>query len=48
MKAVWPAIPFCLALLGCQGAAPNESAADELALMSEEPVSISVSVGGVT
>ena len=48
MKAVWPYLPLWIAVLGCQSTTLDEGTSPELAPLSEEPVSISVAIGGVT
>ncbi len=46
MKAAWLSVPVWLVALGCQ--TPDRSTTPELARPSEEPVAVSVAVGGVT
>ncbi len=48
MKVAWLSIPIWLVILGCESTTINESTISELAPASEEPVAISVAIGGVT
>ncbi len=48
MKVAWLSVSIWLVMLGCESATTDQSTISELAPASEEPVAISVAIGGVT
>ena len=48
MKATWLSIPIVFLVFGCQSTATDPRTTPELVPPSDEPVAISISIGGVT
>ncbi len=48
MKVAWLSVPIWVVMLGCESTTTDQSTIPELAPALDEPVAISVAIGGVT